>query len=127
MSGATIEASRFNQVTRRVHTELAPGDFFVGNRAGIGAITGRGITDLAKIAPQRSVAAFHVLDQHGNRTNGKVSGNTPTNLKKSDGVMVRNRTVPVGEQGHVFNTVPHRMHILNQAGHAIAGVHIPAG
>ena len=35
----------------RVHVELAPGDFFVGHGARVGAVAGGGVADLAEVGP----------------------------------------------------------------------------
>jgi len=38
-------------VLRRVDTELAPGDLFVGYRAGVTAVARGRVADLAEVAP----------------------------------------------------------------------------
>lgn len=42
---------RLNDEFRRVFSQLAPGDFLVGDRSRIGAVRGRGIAYLAEISP----------------------------------------------------------------------------
>src|ERR1700738_4172336 len=48
----------FDDEAGGVFPEFAPGDFFVGDCSGIGAVTGGGIADLAEIGPQRHVRAL---------------------------------------------------------------------
>ncbi|MGB9408868.1 MAG: GtrA family protein, partial [Terracidiphilus sp.] len=57
----------------RILAQLAPGDLLVGNRSGVGAVTGCGITDLAEIGPQRHVLALQVLMQHRDHADGKIA------------------------------------------------------
>ena len=42
----------FDDEFRRLHTELAPGDFFVRHCAGIAAVARGRIADLAEVAPR---------------------------------------------------------------------------
>lgn len=47
---------RFDDELRSVLTEFAPGDFFIRDGTGIGAVAGGRVADLAEVAPE-----WHVL------------------------------------------------------------------
>src|ERR1700732_3235356 len=47
----------FNDESRRLAVELAPGDFFVGHGAAIGAVGSGAVGDLAEISPEAALLA----------------------------------------------------------------------
>src|ERR1700736_6057179 len=74
----------FDDEAGGVFPEFAPGDFFVGDCSGIGAVTGGGIADLAEIGPQRYVRALQILMQHGNDADREVAGDSAADLEKTE-------------------------------------------
>src|SRR6266851_1875894 len=71
----------FDDETRRVHAEFAPGDFFVGHRAGVTAIARGRVADLAEITPERNIPTLQILLQHGYDADGEIAGNAAAQLK----------------------------------------------
>ena len=51
----------FDDEFRRLHAELAPGDFFIRHRAAVAAVARGRITDLAEVTPERHAGAEQIL------------------------------------------------------------------
>ena len=65
-------------------SQLAPGDFFVGHGAGIAAVAGRRIADLAEVAPQGDPAALQILVEHGHDANGEIARDAAADLEQAE-------------------------------------------
>src|ERR1035441_3806223 len=52
-----------DELGRRL-AELAPGDLLVRHGAGVGTVTGCGITEIAEVRPQRHVLTLQILMPH---------------------------------------------------------------
>src|SRR5690349_21053089 len=72
----------FGDKARRIAVELAPGNFFVGHRAAVGAVGGGAVGDLAEVAPQATLFA-QVLGDQRHHANGEVPGNASADLEKA--------------------------------------------
>jgi hypothetical protein len=66
-----------------IFLELAPGNLFVGHRAGIAAVAGGGIADLTEVCPLFHLRPLHILLEHRHHTDGKVARDTASDLEKS--------------------------------------------
>ena len=86
-----------------MYIELAPGDFFVGNRSAVRAKRSGAVAYLAEIAPERYIMPFQVLVHHGHHANGKIAGNASANLKESNALSATVGPVPFGKPYHIFN------------------------
>ena len=116
---------RFDDVFRRLHAEFAPGDFFVGHRAGIAAVARGGIADLAEVTPERHAGAQQILMQHRHDADRKVAGNAAADLEHAErallggvlGVMLR-------EPRHVFDAGADGVDVLDFATDDGGGIHV---
>ena len=74
----------FNNKFRRMDIQFSPGNFFVGNCTTITTVTGCTVADLAEITPERNIVHFKILVQHRHHANREITGNTATNLEKTN-------------------------------------------
>lgn len=112
--------------------EFAPGDFFVGNSAGVAAVAGGGVADLAEIAPEGDAGAFEVLVEHGHDADGEVAGDAATDLEEADGAFAvfeefGGSGIPLGEGGHVFNAGANGVDVFNVSADHGGGKHVAQG
>src|SRR5690606_13436798 len=112
---------------RRLHAELAPGDFLVGDGAGIAAVAGGGVADLAEVAPQGDVLALQILVQHGHDANGEVAGDAAADLKHAERAPAGAFGVEVGQPDHVFDAGADRVDVADVAADDCGGVHVSEG
>ena len=63
--------------------QLTPGYLLVRHGAGIRAIRGRRVRDLAEIAPEGNVVPFQVLVHHGDHADGEVARDAAADLEKA--------------------------------------------
>ena len=75
---------RLNNIFGRFQRKLAPGDFFVGNRARIRSIARGRIADLTEIAPSRDMFPPQILVKHRNDAYWEIACNAAGNLEKAD-------------------------------------------
>src|ERR1700724_3122937 len=93
----------FDNESRRRGAKFAPGDFFIGHRAGIRPVARGGIADLTEVAPLRHNFADDVLVEHRHDANREVAGDAAADLKKADRRTLALTAVPLRQLDHVFD------------------------
>ena len=114
----------FDDKTRSVGGKFAPGDFFVGNGAGIGAVAGGGVADLAEVGPEGNGFAAQILVQHGDDADGEVTSDAAANLEKSERMPGGELGVPAGELDHVLDAGADGADVFDFAADDLRGEHV---
>src|ERR1019366_9802613 len=104
-----------------------PGDFFVGDGAGIGTVAGGGIADLAEVSPERNMFALKVLVEHGDHADGEVAGDAARDLEKAQRRGGGGLGVPLGQFHHVLDDGANGVDLLDVARDAVTGIHVAEG
>ena len=110
--------------TRSVGGKFAPGDFFVGNGTGVGAVAGGGVADLAEVGPEGNVFAAQILVEHGDDTDGEVAGDAAANLEKTERMAGGELRVPTGELDHVLDAGAHGADVFDFAADDLRSEHV---
>ena len=66
--------------------ELAPGDFFVGHGAAVGAVGRGAVGNLAEVAPQAALLA-QVLHDQRHDADREIAGDAAADLEESDRIV----------------------------------------
>src|SRR5690606_18262081 len=103
--------------------ELSPGNLLGRHGAGVGAVAGGGVGDLAEIGPVGGRAA-EVLVEHGDHADGEVAGDPAADLKEADGGFGGVAGVPFGELDHVLDPGPDGVDIADVALDAVGRVDV---
>ena len=88
----------FNDKLWSVSLELAPSDFLIGHSAGIAAVTGRGIANLAEVRPARAFQA-EILMEHRYHADWEITRDTAADLKEPHGASLCLSRAALGGQG----------------------------
>ena len=107
--------------------EFAPGDFLIGDGAGVTAVASRGIADLAEIGPEGHIGLAKVLVEHGDDADGEVASDAAADLEEADGGFETGGGIPVSEGDHVFDAGADGVDIFHISFDAMAGIHVAEG
>ena len=117
----------FDDEFRGFFAEFAPGDFFVGDGAGVASVARGGVADLAEVGPERDIRLAEVLVEHGDDADGEVAGDAAADLEEAYGGFVAGGGIPVGEGDHVFDAGADGVDIFHIPFDAMAGIHVAEG
>ena len=114
----------FDDEFRSLFAEFAPSDFFIGDGAGVAAVAGSRIADLAEVGPEGDIGLAEVLMEHGDDADGEVAGDAAADLEEPDGGFETGGGIPVGEGDHVFDAGADGVDIFHISFDAVASIHV---